>query len=209
MRSPMNHALLTYIQSLPEDGARIAEKRKAKLRELSAFIRSKSRRHEPAKLNFICTHNSRRSHLCQVWTATLAVHLELRGIETYSGGTEATAFNPRAVAALRRAGFTIEAADGANPRYRIAISDRAEPWTCYSKRFDDPVNPARDFAAVMTCADADRNCAVVPGAEVRLAIPYQDPKEADDTPAETRTYDERCRQIAGEMYFMLTEVEQG
>ena len=53
----------------------------------------------------ICTHNSRRSHLGQLWLAIGADFFELPQLETFSGGTEATAFNPRAVAALHRVGF--------------------------------------------------------------------------------------------------------
>jgi protein-tyrosine-phosphatase len=191
-----------YISSLEKSFKEISAQRKQKLTVLADYIRSK----ESAKLNFICTHNSRRSHLCQIWAATLAAHLGLHGIETYSGGTEVTAFNPRAVEAIRRTGFTVEKQDGENPRYKVFYDEQEDPLICYSKTYDDEFNPNRDFVAVMTCTDADQNCPVVHGAEFRITIPYEDPKQADDTPHEAQTYDERCRQIATEMYYMLSQL---
>jgi protein-tyrosine-phosphatase len=202
----MNNNLQKYITGLEQDVSQISKERKEKLWEISDSIWTKLRNGNPAKLTFICTHNSRRSHLCQIWAATLAVYFGLDGIETYSGGTEVTAFNPRAVEAIRRAGFTVEGQDGENPHYQVFYDEEEEPLVCYSKTFDDEANPTKDFVAVMTCTDADQNCPVVPGTEFRITIPYDDPKQADDTPHEAQTYDERCRQIATEMYYMLSQL---
>lgn len=202
----MNSALQEYIDSLENGVDEISKERKEKLRGLSDSIWTKLRNGKPAKLTFICTHNSRRSHLCQIWAATLAAYFGLEGIETYSGGTEVTAFNPRAVEALKRAGFIVDEPGGENPRYKVFYDEQEEPLVCYSKTFDDEANPNKDFVAVMTCSDADKNCPVVPGTEFRITIPYEDPKQADDTPQEEQTYDERCRQIAAEMYYMLSRL---
>jgi len=202
----MNSDLQEYIKSLEKGIDKIPKERKEKLMEISDSIWTKLRNGNPAKLTFICTHNSRRSHLCQIWAATLAEQFELEGIETYSGGTEATSFNPRAVEAIRRAGFTVENPGGDNPQYRVFYDEDKEPLVCYSKTFDDEANPNTDFVAVMTCSDADRNCPVVPGTEFRIAIPYEDPKQADGTPKAAQIYDERCRQIATEMYYMLSQL---
>lgn len=193
----------SYIKKVKLCLPEIPDERKQKLREIAGFIRTE----HPAKLTFICTHNSRRSHLCQIWAAVLARYFGLDQVVCFSGGTEATAFNPRAVAAIRRAGFRVEDPGGENPRYRIYFDEESDPLVCFSKTFDDPGNPQENFAAVMTCSDADRNCPFVPGASLRVTIPYVDPKQADDTPEETETYDERCLQIAAEMYYLMSEVE--
>jgi len=202
----MDPALQEYIHSLKKDVEQIHKGRKKKLWEISDSIWTKLRNGNPAKLTFICTHNSRRSHLCQIWAATLAEHFGLDGIETYSGGTEVTAFNPRAVEAIRRAGFRVENPGGRNPYYKLYYNQEKDPLLCYSKTFDDDANPSKDFMAVMTCSDADRNCPVVPGTEFRITIPYEDPKQADGTPQEAQIYDQRCRQIAAEMYYMLSQL---
>jgi len=188
-------------KTLLEESPQIPEERQALLEKLAGYIAQQKGR--SAKLNFICTHNSRRSHIAQVWAATGAAYFDLPGVETYSGGTEATAFNPRAVAAMRRAGFQIQGQDGANPQYEVAYSEEYPPLICYSKTFDNPANPSSHFAAIMTCSDADENCPFIPGAEFRLPLTYDDPKAADGTPEETARYDERVQQIGREILFAM------
>lgn len=195
-----------YISSLEESLEEIPDQRKQKLEQIASYIRTRHKKDAAAWLTFICTHNSRRSHLCQIWSAVLAEYFGLDDIETYSGGTEATAFNPRAVDAIKRVGFRVQNPGGENPRYQVYFDDEKEPLICFSKTFDNSYNPEKNFTAVMTCADADENCPVVPGAEKRFSIPYTDPKEADGTQREKETYDERCRQIAGEMFYLMSQV---
>ncbi len=203
----MYNPLITYIEGLKSNTSGIPEKRKKLLLQISDFVGSKLRWGNPAKLTFICTHNSRRSHFCQIWTATLADYIGLEGIRAFSGGTEATAFHPHAIQALERAGFTVENPGGENPCCRVYRGDKVQPLNCFSKKFDHPSNPSKKFAAVMTCSEADENCPVVSGASFRLSIPYEDPKKSDGTSEVTSVYDERCRQIATEMYFALQQVE--
>lgn len=200
----MYQELAAYIQSIEGEISAIPENRKEQLQLIAEYINAKRESKESAKLTFICTHNSRRSHLCQIWAAVLADYYRVDNIETYSGGTEATAFNPRAVAAIERAGFKVKNPGGENPPYKVFYDDEKEPLICFSKTFDDSYNPKENFAAVMTCADADDNCPFVPGAEKRFSIPYLDPKEADGTSREKGTYDERCRQIATEMFYLMS-----
>ncbi|MAO65023.1 MAG: protein-tyrosine-phosphatase [Balneola sp.] len=198
--------LKTYITELESSFDSIPTERKQQLKDVAEYIRSKNDTDDITKLNFICTHNSRRSHLAQIWTQTAANYYEIEDIETYSGGTEATAFNPRAVAAVERAGFKVNNPGGENPRYEVSYSERSEPMICFSKTFEDDFNPDKNFAAIMTCSDADENCPFVPGAEFRKPITYVDPKESDGTDREAEVYDERCRQIATEMFYMMNVV---
>jgi arsenate reductase len=190
----------TYV--LPAMAA-IPGERKERLELLADFIKERKALGATAELTFICTHNSRRSHLGQMWAATAAWAHALDHVRTFSGGTEATAFNPRAVAALQRAGFQINSSEGANPRYEVSFTSDRNAETCWSKVYDAPANPQKDFCAVMTCSEADRNCPIVAGALDRISLPYSDPKEADGTPDEARRYDERCLQIAAEMWYVM------
>ncbi len=187
------------VESIPAD-------RKAELGRLAAFVRERGRKGETARLTFICTHNSRRSLLAQVWAQTAAHACRAHGVECYSGGASAAAFDPRAVAALERAGFRVETRGaGNNPVVAVRLGAELPPVECFSKRYDQPPNPTRDFCAVMNCADNDQGCPVVLGAAERITIPYDDPKAADGTPAETAVYDECCRQIAREMLFTFVQ----
>lgn len=185
---------------------RVPAERREELMRLAAFVRSRTDAGERAQLTFICTHNSRRSHLAQVWSQTAAAWYGVEGVETYSGGTEATAFDPRAVAALERAGFAVERPGGENPRYAVRFGPAAPEMFCFSKVYSDPPNPLEGFAAVMTCTAADEACPIVHGAALRVSLPYVDPKEADDTPEEARRYDERSLQIAAEMFYLMSRV---
>jgi arsenate reductase (thioredoxin) len=191
----------TLFDTIPSD-------RKADLTKVADYVRERLSREEPAKITFICTHNSRRSHLSQIWAQVAADYYGLRGVETYSGGTEATAFNPRAVAAMQRCGLKIvaDAPAATNPRYSVYTSDSSVPQICYSKLYDAPPNPSKNYCAVMTCSQADDACPLVMGCDLRMPIRYDDPKVADDTEFEAKQYDERSLQICTEMLYMLSLV---
>lgn len=203
----MTSSLNSYVESiLPEFNA-IPEDRQKELKKLALYIKTKKSTGEEANLVFICTHNSRRSHMSQLWASAAANYYGVEnGIHTYSGGTEVTAFNPRAVSAMERAGFIFEKQEGENPRYLAKLSEYGTEFPCWSKKYDDPANPQENFAAIMTCSEADKNCPFIPGASLRSPIKYEDPKEFDGTSEEQKAYDERCRQIATEMFFLMSQV---
>ena len=182
--------------------------RRARLKEIARYVESRLAADGKARLTFICTHNSRRSQMSQIWAQTAAAYYGVPQVTAYSGGTEATAFDPRAVAALRRAGFTIEGRGGGeNPVYEVRYGDKAPVIEAFSKLYHVAPNPGGDYCAVMTCSEADANCPVVHGASLRVAIPYEDPKDFDGTEHETAVYDERCRQISREMSYLLSLIE--
>jgi arsenate reductase (thioredoxin) len=181
--------------------------RKAELKRGADFIRERQASGKTAELVFICTHNSRRSHFSQLWAQTAALFYGLNNVATFSGGTEATACNARTVQALRRAGFSVvQSTEGGNPVYLAQMSESGKPLKLYSKVFGARENPQKGFAAILTCGDAAESCPVVNGAALRLPLLYKDPKVADNTPQEKATYDERCRQIAREMFYMMSQV---
>ena len=198
---PLYPVLNDFIQGLLPP--RPDQEREEVLLQIATWIKMKQTLGQVANLVFICTHNSRRSHLAQVWMATLLAYYQQDSIKTFSGGTEATAFYPEAVATLGRSGFRVASSEGNNPRFLLHYADTASPLICFSKVYDDPSNPAKDFAAVMVCSDADENCPFIPGAAARFSLPYKDPKIADFTPDVSSVYDERSREIATEMHFIL------
>lgn len=209
-QAPMERTLHPDLQRYVDERvvpamAAIPDERKEQLDLVAEFVRERKAAGAPAELTFICTHNSRRSHLGQLWAATAARVFAMDHVRTYSGGTEVTAFNPRAVAAVERAGFKVVKADGKNPVYEVSFSNDRNAEHCWSKKYDDPANPTESFCAVMTCSEADTNCPIVRGALDRVSLPYNDPKESDGTPEETARYDERCLQIAAEMWYLMRE----
>lgn len=203
----MKNLLLPGLQSTVDrlDTHTIPEERKPILHDLVDYIQHKLDNKEPVRLNFICTHNSRRSQFSQLWAQT-AAHVYGVDAACFSGGTEATAFNERAVASVRRAGFDVGESGTGNPIYSLSYAREASALEMFSKTFDAESNPAAGFAAVMTCSDADENCPFIAGADKRIPLRYEDPKAFDGTDLEAEKYDERSMQIATELFYVFSKV---
>lgn len=201
----MYSKLLQTIGSFQE--SEIPDERTAVLQELIEYVESKTVSGNKVNLNFICTHNSRRSQFAQIWAQTAAAYYKI-DVSCFSGGVQVTAFNQYAVDAIERAGFSISKINSENPIYSVLYSDDGQPISAFSKLFDDIANPIADFAAVMTCSDADENCPFIPGTEKRIPLLYEDPKEFDDSPQVAMKYDERSNQIAAEMFYVFSKINR-
>ena len=181
--------------------------RKRELHQLSDYINQSIQHHKKVHLTFICTHNSRRSHLCQIWAQIAARYYEISDVHCYSGGTETTAVFPKVIRTLQRQGLEIiQKKKKENPKYYIEYSEIMPPISAFSKVFDDVSNPSSQFAAVVTCDHASESCPVVPGAEKRISLTYVDPKISDGTPEQKAVYNERSLQIATEMKYVFSQV---
>lgn len=201
--------LESYCKELEHNFNSISEERKGELQSLSKYLTSKWGKNETPKVIVICTHNSRRSHLGQLWLAVGAEYFNLPAIETFSGGTEATAFHPNAISTLQRVGFKIDTtqADLKNPAYEITWADTMNSYTAISSKFDTAPNPTKDFAAIMVCSEADKGCPFVPGSDFRLSLPFEDPKTFDGTDLQDAKYDERSLQIGTELFYALSQIK--
>lgn len=209
MKNTLYPSLRKHIGQFEKEYDQIPLDRKNTLKQLFAFIEKKLKTREPITLNFICTHNSRRSHIAQLWAQTAAAYYGINNVSCYSGGTEATAFNPRAVKAMQDSGFTItKTKEGENPVYEVHFADGAEPVIAFSKTYDNPFNHNKDFAAIMTCSLADENCPLVAGASARIALTYDDPKEFDGTPQEADKYAERVHQIGRDIFYAFSLIKK-
>lgn len=188
---------------------RISEERKRILQPLIQFISSKLSKNEEVRLNFICTHNSRRSHLSQIWAQTMAYYYQIENVFCYSGGTEATALFPKVAETLTNQGFEIlKLSETDNPVYAAKFAENEHAVICFSKKYDDDFNPKSTFAAILTCDSADENCPIVYGAEARIPIKYEDPKKSDGTPEMDETYFSRSLEIATEMKFVFENLRK-
>lgn len=196
-------AILHHFQQLQME--EIAAERKTVLAPLVTYIQNKRSLQLPVKLNFICTHNSRRSQLAQVLAQAIAHSYQIE-VKCFSGGTEATAFNQQAVKALEEMGFRIKQKGSDNPIYQCYFSNEHPPVEAFSKKFDHSINPTRDFAAIMTCSEADKNCPFIPGAALRIPIRYQDPKVYDGTPQASEQYEATAQLIAKEMLYVFSQI---
>lgn len=204
----MYQSVRQFIQDLSHEFGQIPIQRHAALEKLAAYIQTKKDNGKPVRLVFICTHNSRRSHFGQIAAALAASFYSIEKVYVYSGGTEATAFHPNAIQALLDLGFYVKTSDDSvpNPVWTVSFGKDLDT-TCFSKTYDDPANPSKGFAAIMTCSDAEQNCPIVAGAELRIALAYKDPKSSDGTPKQDETYQERFRQIARELLYAFSLVQ--
>ncbi len=185
----------------------ISTERKEVLQLLIDYIREKIANNNTIRLNFICTHNSRRSHLAQIWAQTMAFHFNVKNVFCFSGGTEATAMFTKISETLSQQGFEIQQlSDSINPIYSIKYTANEHPIICFSKKYDDAFNPRNDYGAIMTCDSADEACPIVLGAEKRFPIKYQDPKAFDNSPDMDRKYTEKSIEIGQEMWYVFSEV---
>ena len=199
--------LENYILGVQAEFDRIPPDRSSVLDQLAAYIQNRLNQSGKADVVCICTHNSRRSHLAQVWAQVAAYHYGIKNINAYSGGTEVSALNPMATHALEKAGFAVQKlSTGINPVYAIKYHPDEPALIGFSKTYDDPFNVQNGFIAVMTCSHADENCPFIPTAAQRISLSYDDPKDYDGTPHQEEKYAERCRDIAREMLYVFTKM---
>ena len=199
----MSKSVIDLINKL--DYSIIANHRKDLLKPLHEYVIFKVKQKVEANLNFICTHNSRRSQIAQVWAKIMSDYYGFN-INCFSGGTITTECNKRTIASFERMGFMINNPGGENPHYELTYHEKKKPIIVFSKAYDDAINPRNNFAAIMTCTNADENCPIIPGSEKRISLPYEDPKVFDNFTQESEKYDERSLQIAMEMKYVFNKV---
>ena len=205
-KRPLFPKLVNTIQSFTFES--LSDQRKTALQPFIDYVQNKVNHQERVRLNLICTHNSRRSHLAQVWAQTAAHYYHINDVFCYSGGTETTALFPMVAQTLTHQGFQIETlAMGSNPIYAIKYSENEMPILGFSKTFDSEFNPKDSFAAILTCSQADEGCPFIAGAEKRIALPFEDPKLFDGTPLQAEKYEERSNQIATELFYVFSQIK--
>ncbi|WAC39724.1 low molecular weight phosphatase family protein [Pedobacter sp. SL55] len=201
----MYKKLIETIAQLPK----VNEERKEILKPLADFIQQKLANNKPININFICTHNSRRSHLSQVWAQIAADYYGIGNVHCYSGGTEETALFPKVAETLIQQGLNIfKISEGINQIYAIKYDENTQPIIGFSKKYNSPFNPIAEFAAIMTCSQADGGCPFIAGAEKRIPITFEDPKISDNTEAQSQVYAERSLQIAAEMFYVFSVINK-
>lgn len=203
----MFESVKTYLNQRLAEIDQISDERKSTLDKAVFWLKKANSTRARSEILFVCIHNSRRSHMAEIHgTAAAALFGWDKKIKVYSGGTTVSAFNPRAAAAMERAGYQVTGSEGKNTAYEIRYSDTHPALKVWSKKFDDPSNPDAGFLAFMTCGQAEEKCPFIPSANARLSVTYSDPSEADDTPKEAETYDDRSREIARDLMYVFSKV---
>lgn len=201
----MNETLRMFIET--RLNGLIVGNRKELLDEISKDLMELYSKDGELKLNFICTHNSRRSQFAQVWAWILANYYDLTNIASFSGGTEVTAVYPSVIRALESIGVKVNKEQKAdNPIYTLSLGEGIEPLKLYSKLYDAPENPKENFLAFMTCSSADEGCPFIVGPIKRYRLTYEDPKFSDGTEREKETYLEKCIEIGSQIKYVFGQL---
>ncbi|MEM1219039.1 MAG: hypothetical protein AAGH79_09000 [Bacteroidota bacterium] len=157
----------------------------------------------------VCTHNARRSQMGQAWLQALATYHDLPNIQAFSAGTETSAFHPNAVKALISLGFQIEGTtDTRNPMYHTLFGEALAGFTQYSKTIFDARLPQENLVAIMVCRSAEEACPLIPGAPLRLSIPFTDPGKADQTPEAPAAYLATAEEIGLTFHYLFVEIKK-
>lgn len=185
----------------------ISVERKLVLEPLIKYIQKKCDEELSINLNFICTHNSRRSHFAQIWAQVASSYYNLKSVSCFSGGVEVTSLYAMVYKTIIKQGFQISLIESqSNPIFAIKYAENALPIIGFSKKYNDQLNPSSKFAAILTCTSAEENCPVIDGAELRIAIAYEDPKFADDTSNATEIYLQKSIEIAAEIFYVCSKI---
>lgn len=185
----------------------LTTQREALLDAIAEKIISLYKEEKKVNLNFICTHNSRRSQLGQIWGFYAKHYFNLPKISTFSGGTEVTAFFRNTVKTLQSVGFKFNLNDFShqNPKYLVSFSEQGEQIECFSKLYDHKINKS-PFIAITTCDSADANCPFIAEAISRFHLPFVDPKIFDGKDQQDDAYIKTSSQIAGELFYVFAKI---
>ena len=164
------------------------------------------------KVNFICTHNSRRSHFSEVLFRTAVNYYGLKNVKTFSGGTECTALFPEVAESFSRHGFKVVPIQAYNQQaYKIFIENLEREETTpilFSKIYNAEYNPQENYHAVMVCDSAHESCPVVHGSTQRHSLIFQDPKSSDGKQNQFQVYDRTLALIATELAFVARRIRE-
>jgi len=192
---------MAFLKLFSNNQHSINPKRQEQLDELIEKLKQVLKQEKELHINFICTHNSRRSQLAELLLFIIAREKGMKNIYTYSGGTEATAFNHRMIKALSSLGITLyKMGPENNPLYTHAYEGESHYY--FSKKYDHEINPASSFIPITVCSDADQNCPVIPNANFRFHLGYVDPKHSDDTSKEHEVYQNKVFEVGLEMKYL-------
>lgn len=222
-RALLHPEIVAYFDYLTTRFDGISPEHEKAARQLAAWLSAGASSSTERAVLVVCTGNSRRSVLGAALGNMASTYYDLSSVRFLSAGRRPTALNPRAASALERIGVEIRAtgelaqsgpSSEPNPKYLLhfggsgATQERLRAVE-YSKSLSEAAPPF-PFAALLVCNEADASCPTVPGAAIRIAAPFDDPKAFDGSPFEPREYD-RARDEIGRviLYAALLARRQG
>ena len=189
-----------FILKLNENS--ISKKRLKILDKIINELNKNTLKNNYPKIIFICTHNSRRSQLAEIWSHTFSFIFKKKN-KIFSAGTSKEEFNIRAINVLEKIGFKIKEE---GKKYIFNFSENCNSIHMYSKDISE-LNLKNHFITIMTCADSDKNCPAIPNALARILLSYKDPKSFDNSKQETNKYIATSKKIALELFYLFKNLK--
>tara|TARA_B100000886_G_scaffold285967_1_gene210466 strand:- start:4029 stop:4604 length:576 start_codon:yes stop_codon:yes gene_type:complete len=180
----MNDRLSKYVKEIEKFS--LEDFQKARIKKISKTLKNEIK--SCNSIVFVCTHNSRRSQFCQVWSQILSDIYKLN-LSFQSAGVVKTEVYIGVIRSLQRAGVDIDETG------TILINNKQV--SLFSKSLDE-IN-FKKFISIMTCSDAEKSCPTDPRSKKNISLFYPDPKRFDGTQDEIKEYDFTCKSIAAEI----------
>ena len=203
---PLYPILHEYVKDFYKEFKKIPEERRYRLNEIADYIKNQKEQKQAVNLLFIGSNQSATSG-CRI-PQVAAFYYRVDEVSTFSAGINPGEIRENAIFALERAGFIIyKNVVNGGTLYKVKYSYNLAPTVVFPKKINHVRNPRSNFMAVMTDANADLNLPIVKGTVYRLFIDYNDPIGADGTENEKEVYDESCRQMALEMFYVFSQLK--
>ena len=194
-----------YVRDFPKEFRKIPEDRRYRLNEIVYFLEEQKVENDPWQLLFISTNQSSVSQMAQVWSKAAAYYFGFTNFESFSAGLDPRTISVKMITSLEKAGFIVykNNVDGVDV-YRIKYSYNLDPIVSFPKKINHVRNPNQDFMAVFVEENADMNVQNIKGTYNRLLLTYDDPVGYEGSEQEQVMYEESCKKVAVEMFYVFS-----
>jgi hypothetical protein len=198
-----------YVRDFPKEFRKIPEERRFRLNEMVYFLEGQYQNNAPWQITFISTNESTVGQMAKAWSKAAAYYFGFKNFEPYSGGIKPGEISVRTIVALEKAGFIVYKSHiNEVDVYRIKYSFNLEPVIAFPKKINHTKNPGNNFMAVILDGNADLNINNVRGTYDRLFLEYEDPKGYEGSDLENQKFNESCRQVAVEMFYVFSQLKK-
>ena len=198
-----------YVRDFPQEFRKIPEERRYRLNEIVYFLEDQHKHKAPWQITFISTNEASISQMAQAWSKAASYYFGFVNFESYSGGLKPERISTETIISLEKAGFIVYKSDVNDMEvYRIKYSYNLEPVVAFPKKIDHRKNPGDNFAAVIVDENADLNITNVKGTYNRLFLRYDDPIGFKGSEMEEDRFNQTCKQIAVEMFYVFSQLKK-
>lgn len=198
-----------YVRDFPKEFRKIPEDRRYRLNEIAYYLEEQEVSNAPWQLIFISTNQTSVSQMAQVWSKVAAYYFGFPKFQSFSGGINPLEISMNSIVTMEKAGFIVYKSDiGGIDVYRVKYSYNLKPIVAFPKKIRHLKNPGDNFMAVLVDENADINITKIKGTYNRLLLNYNDPVGYEGSDLEDQIYEESCRKVAVEMFYVFSQLRR-